>query len=600
VLNHLWQSTAFAVVAWLLTLGLKGNRAQTRYWVWFAASMKFFVPFALLAAAGSQVSWRTAPPLLAPTVIEQVTRVSAPFAAVRQSGPAKTNPMPELLLLAWGCGFLGIVLRWGREWTRMHVNVRSAKPVDLGLPVPARSSAALIEPGVFGVLRPVLLLPEGITERLTPAQLNAILVHELCHVRRRDNLATAIHMVVEAVFWFHPLVWWIGARLLEERERVCDEEVLRGGNDAQTYAEGILKVCEFYLRSPLVCVAGVSGANLNKRIEEIMSNRTVVKLNAGRKLLLTSAGMLVVAGPVAIGIVNAPPIRAQAPTAHLEFEVASVKPNKSDAPPSSNFPLNAAPMYAASGGLSLFSATNFPLVTYIFFAYNLTGNQAQRLLSQLPAWAMTERFDIQARAAASSTKDQMRLMMRSLLAERFKFASHTEQREAPVLAVVLAKPGETGPRLQPHPADAPCQTSVEALSAVNPAGDRFSQWAPGVGFPPICNSILGIRPSVPGRFRLGGRNVTIGYMADMFGQRVDLGRPMIDASGLTGTFDFLLEFAADSRSQVPTAPGLDAAPDPDGPTFEQALRDQLGLKLDRRTGSMQVMVLDQVERPTAN
>jgi len=86
----------------------------------------------------------------------------------------------------------------------------------------------------------------------------------------------------------------------------------------------------------------------------------------------------------------------------------------------------------------------------------------------------------------------------------------------------------------------------------------------------------------------------------MFGQRVDLGRPMIDATGLTGTFDFLLEYAADSRSQVPMAPGLDAAPDPDAPTFEQALRDQLGLKLDRRTASMQVMVLDHVEKPAAN
>ena len=327
ILNHLWQSTVFAGLAWLLTLALKKNRAQVRYWVWFAASMKFLGPLALLVAAGSQVSWRTAAPAIsAPIVVEQVG-ASAPFVAVRESGPARTNPIPGLLLLGWGCGFIAIVMRFGRRWTRMHADVRRARVMDLGLPVPVRSSAALLEPGVFGVLRPVLLLPEGITERLTPAQLNAVLVHEMCHVRRRDNLATAMHMVVEAVFWFHPLVWWIGARLMEERERACDEEVLRSGNDAQTYAEGILKVCEFYLKSPLECVAGVAGANLNKRIEEIMANRIGRGLGVGKKVLLAGAGMLAVAGPIAIGLMNAPPIRAQAqPAGHVEFEAASVRP----------------------------------------------------------------------------------------------------------------------------------------------------------------------------------------------------------------------------------------------------------------------------------
>lgn len=81
--------------------------------------------------------------------------------------------------------------------------------------------------------------------KLTDAQLESVIAHELCHVRRHDNLAAALHMLVEAVFWFHPLVWWIGARLVDERERACDEEVVRLGSDPQIYAESILKVCEF-------------------------------------------------------------------------------------------------------------------------------------------------------------------------------------------------------------------------------------------------------------------------------------------------------------------------------------------------------------------
>src|SRR5256884_8691584 len=120
------------------------------------------------------------------------------------------------------------------------------------------------------------------------SQLKAIITHELCHVRRRDNLAATLHMLVEAVFWFHPLVWWIGARLVDEREHACDEEVLKLGSDPQAYAEGILKVCEFYVESPLLCAAGATGSNLKKRIEAIMTHRTAHQLEGGKKLLLAA------------------------------------------------------------------------------------------------------------------------------------------------------------------------------------------------------------------------------------------------------------------------------------------------------------------------
>jgi len=82
--------------------------------------------------------------------------------------------------------------------------------------------------------RPILLLPADIAERLTPPQLQAVLAHELCHVRRRDNFTSAIHMIVEAVFWFHPLVWWISARLVEERERACDERYSNWATNPRT------------------------------------------------------------------------------------------------------------------------------------------------------------------------------------------------------------------------------------------------------------------------------------------------------------------------------------------------------------------------------
>jgi len=88
--------------------------------------------------------------------------------------------------------------------------------------------------------------------------------------RRRDNLTAAIHMVVEAIFWFHPLVWWFGARLVEERERACDEAVLSLGCEPRDYADAILSVCKLYLESPIVCVSGISGSDLKRRIVRIM------------------------------------------------------------------------------------------------------------------------------------------------------------------------------------------------------------------------------------------------------------------------------------------------------------------------------------------
>lgn len=112
-------------------------------------------------------------------------------------------------------------------------------------------------------------------------------------------------MVVKAVFWLHPLVWWIGARLIEERERACDEGVVASGVTPQVYAESVLKVCKFYLQSPLACAAGVSGSNLSNRMESIMSDKVAAPLNALKTFLLAVFTVAVITTPVAAGAVAA-------------------------------------------------------------------------------------------------------------------------------------------------------------------------------------------------------------------------------------------------------------------------------------------------------
>jgi len=307
------------------------------------------------------------------------------------------------------------------------------------------------------------------------------------------------------------------------------------------------------------------------------------------KLLLASAGTLAVAVPIIVGTMNAlagTETSGQTTSTTPKFEVASIKPNKSADPPNSNFPLGPGDVYVRNGGY--FSATGFPLTTYIYFAYKISGNQIQYLSPQLPDWAKTERFDIQARAQGDPGKDQMRLMMRSLLADRFKLAIRYENREVPVFAFVLSKSGKTGPQLRPHQDNAPCPT--EQPSSSSPYIER--------GAPAFCNGIYPLPPSVPGRLRFGGRNVTIGFIADTFSAGTNLGRPMIDQTGLSGKFDFTLEWTQQRRDPLP--PGADVQPDTSGPSFEEALREQVGIKLQPQKGSVSVLVVDHVERPSAN
>ena len=130
------------------------------------------------------------------------------------------------------------------------------------------------------------------------------------------------------------------------------------------------------------------------------------------------------------------------------FEVASVKLNKSADQGYSNFPLGPGDVYSSNGGR--FTARDLPFVSYLFFAYKITGDQSEAVVSQLPGWATMDRFDIEAKTdgdPAKDTKDQMRLMVQSLLAERFGLVARYETKQVPVFALTLAKPGKTGPQL---------------------------------------------------------------------------------------------------------------------------------------------------------
>jgi len=163
------------------------------------------------------------------------------------------------MLVAWGVGATLALTAFAVRWTQAARLARAAMPLQsgrevtllraleasmgLGRPLPVRVMRGSTEPAVFGVVRPVLLWPLAMSQRLSDQQIETILIHELAHARRRDNLVAMIHAAVQAVWWFHPIVWWIGGRLVEERERACDEQVVRLGRDRQVYAESLLRAC---------------------------------------------------------------------------------------------------------------------------------------------------------------------------------------------------------------------------------------------------------------------------------------------------------------------------------------------------------------------
>ena len=261
---------------------------------------------------------------------------------------------------------------------------------------------------------------------------------------------------------------------------------------------------------------------------------------------------------------------------HPSFDVASVKRNKSGAPGDSNFPLGPGNAYRANGGR--FWATGFPLAMYINFAYKLAPAQIQQLTAQLPAWATTDGYAIEGRVQGDPGKDGMRALMRSLLTERFKLAVHEDTKDMRVAALVQVRQHTFGPMIQPHPAGAPCPNDI-APGAMTPDGR----------FPVLCGGLLPLTPSVPRRIRFGARDITLDFFARSMSDATTSGRPIIDATGLSGTFDINIEF---SRAQL--------ADDADYLSFEQALKEQLGLKLQPQKAKQKVIVLDHVERPTEN
>src|ERR1019366_9325099 len=221
-----------------------------------------------------------------------------------------------------------------------------------------------------------------------------------------------------------------------------------------------------------------------------------------------------------------------------EFEVASVREDLSGKFHPSPFSMDADDGFTSTGGL--FTA-DLSLGEFIAFAYKLPVQY--NLLSHLPDWARKKQFEIQARAAGNPTKDQIRLMMQSLLAERFKLALKYEAQETQVLIMTLMKPGKLGPRLRLHADGSACVVVVPRPPGATVTFDMFP-----------CNVYM-MATDRPELFLAGARNTTVELMA-AFLSNVGHMRLIVDQTGINGAIDFSMEYTPPAREG--SAPNADA------------------------------------------
>jgi len=504
--NHLWQSTLFAVAAALVALALRKNQARVRYWLWLAASLKFLVPFAVLVSLGSHFA-KVQQTAAETDFYSTVTDVSEPFAgavAAAATAPAPvahgslTAWIPATLAGVWVCGSLGILGVWCVRWRRVAASLKDAIELrggrewqalrrlqdrgDLPSKVRLMVSSASIEPAAFGILHPVILWPEGISE--------------------------------------------------------------------------------------LACVPGVTGADLKGRIVRIMSERLGTQLGLGRKLGLAALALAALVGPAVFGLVEVPHVQAEWTQStdgpQLTFDAVSIKPNKS------------------GGGdttwhttLEHYNGTNVPLKELISDAYGL---QSSDLVYGLSGWAISAHYDIEAKVDAETlaalkamspaeSSKQVKAMLREVLAERFQLKAHDETKEIPVYALVVAKGGLKLRRADPN------DTYANGLKG--PDGKAYggdSMW------------------SNNGRMVAQGYSIT--NLAVILARR--LHRDVVDKTGLTGKYDFTMNFS-------PELTAGDAPPDTEtAPSLFTALEEQLGLKLESTKGPVATVVVDHVAAPVEN
>ena len=567
VLNSLWQSLVLALLVWvaLRTVPARVN-AATRHAIWWI-TLAVIVLLPCVPRSGRSAPAAAEVPSAQPVPPGAPlwpVPVAAPLSPPAAEGAVeivrkRAAVWPLWALAVWAAFFvreavvvllsffqLRGVKRRARVWAQRFPNT--------GRPARLLVSSEISSPIAAGFLHPAVVVPENLRERLTSAEMDCVLLHEAAHLARHDDWTNLIAQVVRAPTALHPAARWILRQIEREREMACDDWVVAHTGRAYSYAESLARVVELSAaRDVPVLAAGVftRRSRLRARIEALLQRgREFSPLTARRSVGTAAAALVLLAAAGAL----APHwiVFAQ----RLEFEVASVK-HTSNVGPFGSDPRR-------SG--DRFTMHNAQLYTIIWYAYHLRGNY--QLVGDL-GYGVDEwnSFDIDARVGHDATDDQVRLMVQSLLADRFDLKLHRETRELPEYVVTIAK---GGPKLTPA-SEQPMEVRIEGRHFSLPKSTCMgSAWREGNHI--TCHA------------------ATIEQILAQTGG--ELKAPVADRTGLTGTYDVDVLYMPDfRRMQADTEP--EAAI---GPSLPEAFQEQLGLKVEKGKGPVEVIVVDHFEK----
>ncbi|TNE62591.1 MAG: hypothetical protein EP344_04905 [Bacteroidetes bacterium] len=259
LVHSLWQGSAVALVLWLVLPRLK--QANQRYWVSYGALVTV-----LLAAIGS-FAWVYTTPETPAATVEWLLPAAQPDVAI--SGPAlpgdfwqelsaRLEPYHPVIVTIWMLGFLFFLVRlagglhYMRRLRRQHIQPVApewqrklqdlATRIGCSTPVQLLESALVQSPMALGFFKPLILLPVGMINQISPAEVEAILAHELAHIARRDWLFNLVQAFIETTFYFHPAVWWIAATIRSERENCCDDVAVQLTGNRLVYAKTLVRL----------------------------------------------------------------------------------------------------------------------------------------------------------------------------------------------------------------------------------------------------------------------------------------------------------------------------------------------------------------------
>jgi uncharacterized protein (TIGR03435 family) len=444
---------------------------------------------------------------------------------------------------------------WQHAMDRLQSRIGMSRPVRLLVSTLAHAPAAV------GWLRPVVLLPGAALAGLSSAQLEAILLHELAHIRRHDYLVNILQSAVEALLFYHPAVWWISHHIRDERELCCDDVAVSLTRDATDYARALAQLA----LAPATNLGAASAATAGS-----VAHRIARLIGQPAAPTFTAPGV----SAAAIVLVTAVAVLAQS-SARPKFEAAVVKPSETQ---------NMQRVRPMPGRLSADSGIRLLI-------QNAYGLQSYQIVG-IPDSANL-RYSVEATAGANVSRDEMLQMLQVLLEERFQLKYHRETREMPVWALV---PARSGIKLS-SPKEGNCTEPSPNPSAEWNTG-RMPMPGTGPSAPPQCGSIrIGLQPMGA---RMQGGNVLMPELVRTLAMA--LGRPVVDRTGFSRPFDVQLDFLPDEVTTAlpPPPPGSDIRDRSNSPTITVAVQEQLGLRLESAKGPVEVMVIDHIERPAAN